>query len=676
MTLFVKSIAAVTALFVLSQCATTHKKKPLEQAPYDAKQQLAKAQIDLAAGAESKAIQRFKYLTSKHPNSDVSDDATIQLARIYMKQGNYDLAYKTYMSLVESDVFSSNEAEALLGASKCLHKLGRLDESLALSARGLKIPGLSDAFKLEFYRHRYQVLVTTGDRLDALRALAFIYEKEPKPDIRAGAQARASEIVTQYLNESDLDKVVSDSEFGFVRAQAAFRLGTFRLQKKDYDEARSLFARAAEWGQGTPFQQRAESYMAQIDSRRRVDSDTIGAVLPLSGKYSPIANKTLNGLKLGLGLVGSDRSSLRLAVVDSEGTPDGARRAVERLVLEDSVIAVVGSLLSRTATAVAGKTEELGVPSIALSQKSGLTEAGTYIFRNAVTSEMQVKELVRIAMEQMAMKRFALLYPNDSYGVEYANLFWDEVLARGGTIAAAQPYNSSETDFRGPIKRMVGTFYVEDRRVEYKNRVTEWFKKQKKVSARVQPPDDLLPPIADFDAIFIPDSPRAVGQIAPMLAYQGITAPRLLGTNVWNSSELVRRGQKNVENAVFIDSNLINDPDFKKSKFFTEYQKIFGEEPGVFEAQGYETGVLLRKLINSGERTRVGLASALSGLREFQGVSGPMTMNNNRELVRPLTPFVVKENAIVSWSPDMGHTAEPAPTEKKSAAPGKKTVRK
>ncbi len=675
MKIFLRLLASLSAVAVLTYCSTAAKKKPLAQAPYDAKQQLAKAQIDLAAGSEAKAIQRFKYLIGKHPNSDVSDDATIQLARIYFKQGNFELAYKTYMSLVETDVFSANEAEALLGGSKCLHKMGRLDESLALSARGLKIPGLSDAFKLEFYRQRYQVLATTGDRLDALRALAFIYDKDPKPEVRTGAQARASEIVTQYLSESDLDKVTNDPEFGFVRAQAAFRLGTFKMQKKDYDEARSLFARAAEWGQGTPFQQRAESYMAQIDSRRRVDSDTVGAVLPLSGKYSPIAYKTLNGLKLGLGLVGSDKSSLRLAVMDSEGTPDGARRGVERLVLEDSVIAVVGSLLSRTAGAVAGKTEELGVPSLALSQKSGLTQAGTYIFRNAVTSEMQVKELVRIAMEQMGMKRFAIMFPNDSYGVEYANLFWDEVLARGGTITAAQPYNSTETDFRGPVKRLVGTFYVEDRRIEYRNRVTDWFKKQKKVSTRVQPPDDLLPPIVDFDALFIPDSPRAIGQIAPMLAYQGVNT-RLLGTNVWNSGELVRRGQKNVENALFVDSNLVNEPSFKKSKFFTEYQKIFGEEPGVFEAQGYETGVLLRKLIGGGERTRVGLASALSSLREFQGLSGPMTMNANRELERPLTPFVVKENNIVAWTPDLDKAAPAATPEKKPGAPGKKTVKK
>ncbi len=297
-------------------------------------------------------------------------------------------------------------------------------------------------------------------------------------------------------------------------------------------------------------------------------------------------------------------------MVDSEGTPEGARRAVERLVTEDSAIAIVGSLLSREATAVAQKTEELGVPSVALSQKAGLTESGTYIFRNAVTSAMQVRELVKLAMDQLGMKRFAILYPNDAYGVEYANLFWDEVLARGGTIAGAQIYAPTETDFRGPIKRLVGTYYLEDRKSEYQARLRDWYRSQKKISTRASPPDDILPPIVDFDAIFIPDTPKALGQIAPMLVYQGVSGVRLLGTSVWNTTELVRRGERNVENALFVDSNMLSDPSFKQSKFFKDFLKTFGEEPGMFEAQGFEVGVMLRNSVAGGERSRIGLAES------------------------------------------------------------------
>lgn len=674
-----KYILRLTLLAVIAtilSCATAPKRKPAPRpAPVDAKKELSQAQIDAAAGSDNKAIQRLKKLIAKHPQSDVADDAGMQLAKIYTKQGKHEDAYKTYMSLVDSDVFSPNEGEALLGAARALHKMGRLDESSALSARGLKIPGLSDALKLEFHKHRYLVLSTIGDRMEALRTLAFIHAKEPKPEIRANAQARAGEIINLYLNEADLEKVVGNEEFGFVRGQAAFRLGLLRLKNKDYDGARSMFAKASDWGQGTPVQQQAENYLNQVDARRRVDANTIGAVLPLTGKHGPVAQKTLRGLQLGLGIYGSDRSSLRLAVVDSEGTPEGGRRAVERLVTEDSVIAVVGSLLSREASAVAQKTEELGVPSIALSQKAGLTESGTYIFRNAVTSSMQVKELVRLAIDQLGLKRFAILYPNDSYGIEYANLFWDEVLSRGGTITGAQIYNPTETDFRGPIKRLVGTYYLEDRKAEYSGRVREWFRKQKKVTSRQQPPDDLLPPIVDFDAIFIPDTPKAVGQIAPMLAYQGVTGTRLLGTGLWNSSEFVRRGQKNVENAVFVDANMVGDPAFKNSKFYREFEKAFGEPPGLFEAQGYEVGVMLRQVIQGGERSRIGLAEGLNNLRQFQGVSGPMSMNDQKEMVRPLTAFIVKESEIVTWNPNYESATPGAGGGGQHPAP-KKSIRK
>ncbi len=660
--IYFRRLALGLILSTLFSCTTAPVKKAPLAAPHDAKKELNQVQIDLAAGAEKKAAQRLRGIIARYPKSDAADDATVQLAKLYFKQGHYELSYKTFMSTVETDIFSPNEAESLLGASRALFKLGRLDESSALSSRGLKIPGISENQRLEFLKHRYAVLTAIGDRLEALHTLALIYDREPRPEIKGNAQARANEIINYYLGERDLDRVVGSSEFGFVRAQAAFKLGLLKLRNKDFDGARTNFARAADWGQGLPVQSQAQNYLNQVDSRRRVDPYTIGTILPITGRQSREAYKTMRGLQLGLGIYGPDRSQFKLAVVDSEGTPEGARRAVERLVTEDSVIAIVGSLLSREASAVASKTEELGVPSIALSQKAGLTETGTYIFRNAVTSAMQVRELVRLAMEQLGLKRFAILYPNDTYGIEYANLFWDEVLARGGTIAGAQIYNPSETDFRGPIKRLVGTYYVEDRKIEYQARVRDWFKKQKKVSARQTPPDDLLPPIADFDALFIPDTPKAIGQIGPMLAYQGVSDVRLLGTNLWNSSDLVRRGQKTVEKAVFIDTNIVNDPEFKNSKFFKDFTKTFGEEPGLFEAQGYEVGVILRQSISGGERSRLGLAESLSGIKQIQGVNGPMSMNEQREFVRPLTAFTVKDASIVAWTPEI--LAVPTPNKK------------
>ena len=72
---------------------------------------------------------------------------------------------------------------------------------------------------------------------------------------------------------------------------------------------------------------------------------------------------------------------------------------------------------------------------------------------------MQVQHLVNVAMNTLGMKKFAILYPNDAYGVEYANLFWDAVLACGGEIRGIQAYESkSGSNLTDPIRRLVGTF--------------------------------------------------------------------------------------------------------------------------------------------------------------------------------------------------------------------------
>ncbi len=413
--------------------------------------------------------------------------------------------------------------------------------------------------------------------------------------------------------------------------------------------------------------EQARSSISQIDARRQVSPKTIGAILPLSGRYSNVAYRTLKGLQLGLGVYGKDRSDFRLAVIDSEGNPDQARRAVERLVTEDHVIAIVGSLDSKTATAVASKADELGVPSINLSQSAGITQVGSTVFRNSITSEMQVRHLAHEAMNTMGLKKFAILYPNDAYGIEYANLFWDEILARGGKIVAAQTYNPTDTNFGGPVQRLVGTYYVEDRQDEYRELARNWLKANPSPRARESMPDDLLPPAVDFDAIFIPDSIRAVSLIAPTLAFHDVDHVRLLGTNLWNSDALIKKGSRHINSALFVDTVLQTDDSFKNSGFFKQFKAVFGDDPGVFEVQGYDTGMMLRTLIAGGERTRLGLASALKSSDSLPGAIGNLQVDSNREFQRPLVSLTVEDGKIVRFADSKANT--PAPTKKSTGRP-------
>ncbi len=631
---------------IFVSCVSTSKKIP-SKAPQSLHDYINSAQIDFAAGDHNRALNKLKMLINKHPDTDLVDDAYIKMGQIYMDRNDYPNAYKSFMSVVNSDVFSPRESDALLGASRALFKMGSYDEVLSLTNKCLSMKDLSTSAQLEIHKLRFQVLSELGDHLDALKALIFITEHESNSNMVDNFRRRAIEFVDSRLKEDDLSTVARDTSYSFVRNIAAFRLGNLYFEQRDYSRALDLLQQAIELNPNdNDTVESSQTLLKQIEALKKVDPYTIGAILPLSGKASSFGYKTLRGIQLGLGIYGPNPSKIKLALLDGETNPDLARRAVERLVVEDQIIGLIGSLSSKTAVAVASKANEMGVPSIALSQKSGVTEIGPYVFRNALTSEMLVRRLVQTAINDLHYSKFALIYPNDAYGVEYANLFWDEVLSRGGEITAAQSYEPKETDFSDLVKRLVDTFYLEDRIDEYKSLLKEWQKKSKSLGRKVMPPDDLLPPVVDFDAIFIPDSIKALNQIAPMLAYHEVNNVKLLGTNLWNTPELMSSQEKYLEKCLFIDGMLVNDPAFKDSRFYRDFTSTFHEEPGMFESQGYDAGLMLREIIENGERTRSGVAEKLSHLKTFKGSLGSLYVNNSREVERPTLVLNVDKNII------------------------------
>lgn len=571
---------------------------------------------------------------SKIPKA--SPDKIFEAARKAYDNREYNKSYDYFNELVVIWSGKPKEAEAKIWAARSLFRGGRYHEHIDYTANLLGERVWPENIYSEVASQRYQSFTLIGDHLNALKA-ANSYTQDPKLAKEAESyKIRSVEIVESKLNSAELQHVAESDSLGILRSGANFRLGEISIDNRDRDEARKYFSRTISVAPQSEWSTRAQEMLDQLEAVRRVEPRTIGVVLPMTGKYSAISQKTLRGIQMGLGLYNNYPSSFKLAVIDSEGNSDNSRRGVEKLVKEDNAIAIVGSVLSKTAPAVAAKSQELGVPSLALSQKAGITEVGQNVFRNSLTSEMQVRYLVKTAMEEQGMRKFAILYPNDLYGVEYANIFWDEVLARGGSIVSAQSYSTKETDFRDPIQRLVGTYYLEARSDEYKMRLNEWMKSQTRKSSRNTPPDDLLPAVVDFDGIFIPDSAKAMGQISAMLSFNGVKSVKLLGTNLWNVSGIAKRAGHFSSQLLFVDSFVSNEPRFTGSAFVRDYKTIFNEDPGIFEIQAYDAALLLRQLISQGNTSRESLSRALAEVKDFPGAVGPLSMTSEREIMRPL----------------------------------------
>jgi branched-chain amino acid transport system substrate-binding protein len=384
-----------------------------------------------------------------------------------------------------------------------------------------------------------------------------------------------------------------------------------------------------------------------------VDSKKVGAILPLTGRYAHIGQRALLSLRLGLGLTESS-PKLSLAIYDSQSEPSLAAAGVEKLLKNDQVIALFGGLGAKEAVAISERAEFFQIPFFAFSQKSGLTEESDYTFRNAMTAEMQMDQLANFSFEKLLIRKYAILYPNDAYGVEFANKFWDQVLARGGTVTAAQAYDPKNTNFNSYVQKMVGIFYNEDRPQEYRAKLKELKEKlaqkksqltKKNSREKEDSNENLLEPIVNFDAIFIPDSSRALGQAMAFFKSNDVKNLTYLGTNLWNTPDLIRRAGGQNQNIFFVDTNSAAAEN-SNTEFYKKYFALNQQEPRFLDAQTYEAAKIIRELLSYGASGRESLASQLRILGRRNGAYQEIRMSNSREIERDLTIMTTDQGSI------------------------------
>jgi branched-chain amino acid transport system substrate-binding protein len=245
---------------------------------------------------------------------------------------------------------------------------------------------------------------------------------------------------------------------------------------------------------------KGEGVLARIEKEMAICENCIGCLLPLSGPYAAYGREVLNGISLGA-LSHSPPKGVGVEVIirDTEGKPEKALEELEALVKTRKVVGVIGPLSSKTAASVSQKAQELGVPMIALTQRRDIVEAGDMVFRNFLTPAQEIDALLQVAVGQLGLERFGILYPDNAYGRFCMNLFWDKLDEMGGSVTAVESYPPDITDFADQIKKMVGLYYP---------RGSNWREMyaQKKPSRDEENEKELTEedPLVDFDAVLFP----------------------------------------------------------------------------------------------------------------------------------------------------------------------------
>jgi len=652
--------AWVAALVLCAACAGPGRP---EQAPVTEPERRAyEAARSLEVSDPGSAERQLEEFIRSWPDSALVPNAAIRLGNLARARDDDDAALRWFRRTVREQPRGSRADVARLRIAEIEFERGRLEEATQTLGQ-VRLARLDQADQ----RSAYRVLASAApDPVAKLRWLARLRVSEPDEDAVSFIDVEIDDLIAG-LDAPNVDRAIQQIGREIPIVRLLLRRANLALDDGDIDAAEKAWKRAAKlpraagtdraWrqtgerielaraGHGAPLELPSFAEVAQRPMPPTAKAGgALGVVLPLSGSFSRFGEESLEGILLAAGvfdelLDNRARANVRLVIRDSAGRPERAAEAVRELAEDETVSAIIGPLLKGECEAAAAAAESVAVPLIAITARAEVAQGRPQVFRVRTQPSQEIEALVNYVTQEAGATRFAILYPRDAYGRGLRALFWDAVEARGGHIVGIASYEPDVTDFAEPIRRLVGFDLLDSSQKRALGDREDMLRR-----ARRLPPDEAitlreearalttedgepLPPIVDFDALFIPESYEKVVLIAPQLAFHEVVGARLLGTSGWNDPELVRIAQHHVEGALFTSQYYADSPVPFVKDFGERFRATFDEEPAALAAQAYDAANLAIVQLARGRVSREELREGVLAIRAYPGVSGVLRMS-------------------------------------------------
>ena len=614
------------------------------------------------AGYYPEALDAYSGYVDQYPERPLAPAALMKIAKIKSILGEYAEARWAYMRLISEYPRSSFNPDARVGILYAYYQEANYPQVIEQASDVLR------SIDSEF--HAFQTYALVGDAYMAMEspADALKYYLEARQRATVFEQESINQKIKASITQLDSEKIsglIDEIDEEEPRAFLMFQLGLSYAMAEKYDDALIALENFLDRFPEHENTSWAEDLLKQIKQSALFNRYTIGCLLPLSGPYQSVGYRALKGIELALDRFSAQTGGpqMHIIVKDSGGSPDQTRRVMQELINE-RVAAIIGPIV--TAEVAAVEAQENKIPIITLTQKDNITSIGNYVFRNFITPEMQVNAIADFTTASLGLNRFAILYPDETYGITFMNLFWDRLIENGGKVVGLESYNPEHTDFADSIKKLVGLYYKipedlkevaelsaeeegdspQESQADSDQRFDQDSadENQEKKNEKEEEPEAIV----DFDAIFIPDSPKAAGLIIPQLAFYDVRDIYLLGTNLWHSNTLIKMAPQYVQGAIMPDGFFAGSAAPVVQDFVKTFEDTYEEKPGFIEAIVYDSAMMLFSvLIQPDLRFKSELKNELLSLVDFSGITGPTYFDENGEAQKQLYLLQVKGRRFV-----------------------------
>jgi branched-chain amino acid transport system substrate-binding protein len=326
----------------------------------------------------------------------------------------------------------------------------------------------------------------------------------------------------------------------------------------------------------------------------------LGLVAPLTGDVKTFGESTKNGFTIAVDETnakgGINGKQIKVFISDDKNDPTEAANAGSKLINQDGVRLVIGSVSSKCSIPLSELCETMGAVMMtptSTNPKVTIRDDGTrkaMVFRACFIDPFQGAVAAKFALDNLKAKTSAILYDvGNDYVKGLAEFYRDNFTRGGGTIVAYESYAKDDADFSAILTKV----------------------------KRENP-----------DILYVPDYYNKVGLIAKQARQLGIKSV-LMGGDGWDSPDMTKIAGEAIDGGYFTNHYSPNDPRPEVQEWVKKYETRFGSKPDALATLAYDaTSLMIAAVTQAGSDDPAKVRDALQSL-QMNAVSGSVTFDSS-----------------------------------------------
>lgn len=343
----------------------------------------------------------------------------------------------------------------------------------------------------------------------------------------------------------------------------------------------------------------------------------IGILSSLTGESARYGQNALNGVMLAIGEIngmgGVKGRRIKLIIEDDASQASRSVSAFKKLATVDKVPIIIGPISSSAAMSCSPIANELKVvlfsPAAATPK---FTSPRDYTFRNRVSSDYEITSLAQVAYQKLVLRKIAILYVNNDFGLGSKLSFENRFQELGGTIPIVETFEEGSTDLRTQLSKI-------------KN--------------------------ANTESILIVGQGTEGGYALRQARELGIKTQFLSVLSIQREDVLKIAGDAS-EGVIYV-APIYKPTSFQQGKNFEEkYKNKFHANSDLFAGNGYDAVYILVEAIKTGGFNTYGIRDALFKIKQFPGVTGETSFDENGDVYKPVGLKRIHDGKFIDYNID------------------------